>query len=180
VVVRLSDTRKGDMSFTEVEGDLFTLGLPAIAHGCNCRGSMGAGIARQFRSRFPEMYAQYADRCRAGRFAPGDVFVWDAGEVVVYNLATQLKPGADARLDAISVSVRAALADAAERRIRRLGVPRLGAGIGGLDWNDVADVLHAAAATSTVELVVVTWRPGGETVPALSPRRPRPAAGESQ
>jgi O-acetyl-ADP-ribose deacetylase (regulator of RNase III) len=27
------------------EGDLFASGLPAIAHGVNCRGVMGAGIA---------------------------------------------------------------------------------------------------------------------------------------
>jgi O-acetyl-ADP-ribose deacetylase (regulator of RNase III) len=151
------------MSFTEIDGDLLTSGLPAIGHGCNCRGSMGAGIARQFRNRFPDMYAAYADRCRAGTFKPGDVFVWATANVVVYNLATQLEPGRDARLDAIHNSVTAALADAAARRLPRLGVPRLGSGIGGLDWNDVAEVLHAAAVASPVELVVVTLRRGGGT-----------------
>ena len=36
------------------EGDLFAAeGIRAWAHGCNCAGSMGAGIAVEFKRRFP-------------------------------------------------------------------------------------------------------------------------------
>lgn len=30
-----------------------------FAHGCNCQGSMGAGIAKTFRSRYAEIYEEY-------------------------------------------------------------------------------------------------------------------------
>ena len=39
------------------EGDIFR--IPQIrnyAHGCNCAGAMGKGIALQFKDRFPQMY----------------------------------------------------------------------------------------------------------------------------
>jgi O-acetyl-ADP-ribose deacetylase (regulator of RNase III) len=114
------------------------LDLPALGHGCNCAGAMGAGIAVVFRKRYPAMYREYRRRCAAGEFRPGDVFVWEAPDVVVYNLATQPVPGPTARLDAIEASVRAALADAEVRELPRLGIPRIGAGLGGLDWDDVA------------------------------------------
>lgn len=52
-----------DMPVTEVVGDLFDIDLPAIGHGCNSRGSMGAGIAVQFRRRYPDMYREYKRRC---------------------------------------------------------------------------------------------------------------------
>jgi O-acetyl-ADP-ribose deacetylase (regulator of RNase III) len=39
----------------------------------------------------------------------------------------------------------------------RLGIPRIGAGLGGLEWTDVAEVLTRAADESAVELVVVTF-----------------------
>jgi O-acetyl-ADP-ribose deacetylase (regulator of RNase III) len=39
------------VTLTLVEGDLFDLQMPAIGHGCKCRGSMGAGIAVQFKRR---------------------------------------------------------------------------------------------------------------------------------
>ncbi|ABS05857.1 macro domain-containing protein [Kineococcus radiotolerans] len=144
------------MALKPVIGDLFDLGLPALGHGCNCVGSMRGGIAVEFRRRWPEMHAAYQALCAAGDLQPGEVFPWVAEDVVVYNLATQQQSGADARLDAVERSVRAALVDAETRRLGALGVPRLGAGIGGLVWAEVLDVLTAAVADSPVELVVVT------------------------
>lgn len=147
------------MSYTEVTGDLFELGLPAVGHGCNGRGGMGGGIAKDFRLRYPAMYEEYADRCARGAFPLGGFFRYEAPEFDVYNLGTQVQPGAHADLAAISTSVAAALTDVADRRLGRLGLPRIGAGIGGLAWDDVAQTLRALAADSPVELVVVR-KPG--------------------
>lgn len=139
-----------------VTGDLFELDLPALGHGCNCAGSMGAGIAKQFRQRFPEMYREYRQRCQRGAFTLGDIFVWQGDGLVIYNLATQPVPRPSATLDAIGTSIRAALTDADRRGLPRVGVPRIGAGLGGLAWPDVAAVLEAAAADHTADLVVVS------------------------
>jgi O-acetyl-ADP-ribose deacetylase (regulator of RNase III) len=113
------------MAFTMVTGDLFELGLPAVGHGRNCVGAMGAGIAVQFKRRFPAMYQEYRRRCQQGTFRLGDIFAWDQEPgLVVYNLATQSVPRPSATLQAIDTSVRAALADAQQRGLTRLGVPR--------------------------------------------------------
>jgi O-acetyl-ADP-ribose deacetylase (regulator of RNase III) len=131
------------VAFTLVTGDLFDLGLPAVGHGCNCAGAMGAGIAVEFKRRFPAMYQVYRRRCRQGSFRLGDIFVWDEEPgLVVYNLATQSVPRPSATLRAIDTSIRAALADAERRGLARLAVPRIGAGLGGLAWPDVEAVLR--------------------------------------
>jgi O-acetyl-ADP-ribose deacetylase (regulator of RNase III) len=57
-----------------VSGDLFAneFKAEAFAHGCNCQGSMGPGIAKGFRERYPEMYEEYRRRCKAKpRIQPG-------------------------------------------------------------------------------------------------------------
>jgi O-acetyl-ADP-ribose deacetylase (regulator of RNase III) len=145
------------MAFTVVTGDLFDLGLPAVGHGCNCAGAMGAGIAVEFKRRFPGMYQEYRRQCRQGSFRLGDVFVWDREpDLVVYNLATQPVPRPSATLTAIDTAVRTALGDAEKRGVARLGVPRIGAGLGGLVWSDVAQVLRRASEDSTVELIAVS------------------------
>jgi O-acetyl-ADP-ribose deacetylase (regulator of RNase III) len=63
-----------------VAGDLFANehGAQALAHGCNCIGSMGAGIAVGFRERYPDMYEEYRRRCKAQPhlFNPGDCLLW--------------------------------------------------------------------------------------------------------
>src|SRR5262249_47885477 len=77
-----------------VSGDLFANahGVEAFAHGCNCQGSMGAGIAKGFRERYPEMYEQYRGRCKAEprQFNLGDCWLWkQKGNPSVFNLGTQ-------------------------------------------------------------------------------------------
>lgn len=145
------------MTLEHVTGDLFDLGLPAFAHGCNCSGSMAGGIAASFRALDERMYREYARRCRDGTFQLGDVLPWELEDGrVVYNLATQQRPGRDARLGAIATSLAAMLLDAEGRGLDRVGVPRIGAGIGGLDWPSVEDVLAGAADGSTAGLIVVS------------------------
>jgi hypothetical protein len=64
------------MTIIFVSGDLFAdPSLDGLAHGCNCVGAMGAGIAMEFRRRYPEMYLQYKKHCDSGDFVPGTVFV---------------------------------------------------------------------------------------------------------
>lgn len=142
---------------THIAGDLFEVGLSALGHGCNCRGSMAGGIAAQFRHRYPVMHGEYQRRCRAGLFVLGDAWAWTAPDgMVVYGLATQDRPGRHADLAAVRSSVTAMLVDAERRGLVAVGVPRLGAGIGGLSWPVVERTLDEVVADSPVRLVVVT------------------------
>lgn len=144
-------------------GDLFDQpDLTALAQGVNCYGVMGSGIAPLFRRRDEAMYRDYRNQCVAGFLRPGDLHVWQhADGSWLYNLASQDRPGPDARLDAIEKSLTAAVAHAEEVDVPAIGMPRIGAGIGGLAWDDVRAVIEKVAATTTVRIVVVTL-PGQE------------------
>ncbi len=145
------------MTYTEVTGDLFGMDLPAIGHGVNCAGVMGAGIAVEFKRRWPVMYLEYKALCTDERLVPGDIFTWYAGHGVrVYNMATQQRPDGGARLHIIGKCVRAVLEHARQRDLPKVGIPRIGAGLGGLDWDDVRVVLRAVSRDASTELVVVS------------------------
>lgn len=145
------------MSFIEVEGDLFDLGLPAIGHGVNCRGCMGAGIAKVFRDKYPYMYHAYVNLCEQGEIRAGGIMAWKEPDVMIYNLASQIELGADATLWAVASSVRLALMNCTANRIPALGLPRIGCGIGGLNWPDVKSIMqNAAAQVPSVDLIAVT------------------------
>lgn len=141
------------MAIRVEKGDLFESGLPALAHGCNTQGAMGAGIATEFRRRWPDMYMEYQRRCRDGTFTLGDVFVWESTPIV-FNLGTQPRPGPSATIDAIRTATTAMLDIARKRGVDAIGLPRIGAGLGGLDWQDVRDALDTASRDSQVQLVV--------------------------
>lgn len=152
----------GRLSIEFRTGDLFNSGLPGIGHGCNCAGAMGKGIAVEFRRRWPDMYAEYKRRCTDGSFLPGDVFTWEATERVVFNLGTQRTWRTKAELPAIEQSVRTMLADAESRGLPAVGIPRIGAGLGGLNWPSVEQKLREVADESPVQLVVFEFRPPGQ------------------
>jgi O-acetyl-ADP-ribose deacetylase (regulator of RNase III) len=146
------------VSFTEVEGDIFEMNLPAIGHGCNCEGVMGAGIASDFKARWPKMYQEYRQYCLDEEPKPGDFYPYPTAEgVMIFNLFTQRYPGADARVEWIESAVSNAVAYCREEGIDVLGIPRIGCGIGGLKWADVKPALQSMMLSSNIELKVVNW-----------------------
>jgi O-acetyl-ADP-ribose deacetylase (regulator of RNase III) len=127
----------------ERTGDLFSSDCPAYGHGVNTMGSMGAGISVEFCRRWPDMFHEYQRLCEAGELQPGMVHVYRAPDRTIVNLATQrsYRRGA-ARLE----WVRAAAAEVAKLSLEGLALPRIGAGLGGLRWEDVRVVLEAELA----------------------------------
>ena len=129
------------------KGDIFNIpGVTSYAHGCNCAGAMGKGIALQFKDKFPEMYAEYKAMCTAGAYNPGDVFDYCYGEGHIYNLGTQTTWRTKARLEYIEEAVTKMLELASQENVDKIALPAIGAGLGGLRWDDVKIVLDRASA----------------------------------
>lgn len=150
----------GDL--VEVTGDMFAGADDAIGHGCNIDGVMGAGVAKIVRRQWPELYTGYRWRCLHGKFPTGGFWAYEAEATgtqpgrVVYNLASQDRPGRHASLRWVEESMRHALRDAEKRGVVTFGIPRIGCGIGGLNWDDVRPVLACMAENTTVTLTVYT------------------------
>jgi len=142
-----------------VKGDLFAYpGLTAIAHGCNCAGRMARGIAVEFKNRFPIMYKEYRKLCDDRQLNIGDVFTWQASSktsIVVFNLMTQKTWMTTAELPAVEKALRGAICQAKSMGIEKIGLPRIGAGLGKLPWDDVKKILVQVGSETSIELVVI-------------------------
>jgi len=131
-----------------VSGDLFAnrFQAKALAHGCNCQGSMGAGIATGFRDRYPEMFVEYRHRCKAvpRQFNLGDAWLWKAADRPwVFNLGTQEGIWrARASYDAIEAALTSMRAQADGEDVASIAVPRIGTGYGGLSWRKVRAIVE--------------------------------------
>lgn len=149
----------------ELEADLFTSTAPALGHGVNTHGVMGAGIAVVVRASFPGLFERYVEECSSGRLTPGKVHVfvpphdWPTPQRAVFNMATQDRPGPYATLLWVRQAAGAALALADSYGFDRVAIPRIGCGIGGLRWNAVRTVLADVERRHSAHFEVFDWKP---------------------
>lgn len=144
---------------THVKGDLFAANERAIAHGCNCHGVMGAGVAKIVREKYHTAFLYYRQAVSQGWFYPGVAqpcrVDHDNGEVTtVYNLATQNAPGANAKYHFVEQAMRNMKEHMFFVGNKRIAMPKIGAGIGGLDWNRVETIIDGVFARDTFDVVV--------------------------
>lgn len=135
------------------EGDLFDAPNKAIGHGVNLQGVMGAGIAVSFCNRYPEMMPSYEQWCANPNTKPGDILPYNAkdGKTIV-NWGTQRFPGRDATYGALATAATRTAGALHNADISSIAIPRIGCGIGGLDYD---------AVTIIIGLVEHTFRVGG-------------------
>jgi O-acetyl-ADP-ribose deacetylase (regulator of RNase III) len=138
--------------------DIFTLDVDAFAHGCNCMGLMGAGIALQFRLRYPDMYLGYKQFCKNldyDKIMGGMVYTWFGKDVTIFNLMTQHQPGRHAKLQYVEESFKnmfyAIKIMPDDKRIKSLAIPAIGCGIGGLQWDEVFETIIQTADKAEID-----------------------------
>lgn len=144
------------MAVLFLAGDMFTGAQGfSLAHGCNCAGAMGKGIAVQFKRRYPSMYMAYKSECLTGQLVPGGVFPWqtESGDWV-YNLGTQKHWRTKARLPDIVASTQAMVQHAEQHGVKAIRMPAVGAGLGGLPWDSVRESLVAGFQDAELDLLV--------------------------
>lgn len=127
-------------------GNIFNLqDIPNYAHGCNCAGAMGKGIALQFKEKFPKMYTEYKKLCKEGLFSLGDIYTYNYGNGTVFNLGTQFSWKTKADINAVKSSLIKMLSYAYQNDIFKIALPKIGAGLGGLNWEDVKFLIEKVA-----------------------------------
>lgn len=151
-------------------GDVLKVDRGIIVHGCNNEGVMGAGIALQIRNKFPETFRIYRDECMLA-MAEGrksemlGTFTWSRinDDKVIVNLITQTlgRPGRNLSYDALfngfqSIST-LMLQRYSEEHLKTIPLlfPKIGAGLGGGDWDIISTLIDEAVDQKIMKICYV-------------------------
>jgi O-acetyl-ADP-ribose deacetylase (regulator of RNase III) len=121
---------------------IFDSSAEILVNPVNCVGVMGAGLAKEYKLRYPEMFNHYARSCRSGRLRIGSLHVWEdehTGKIIV-NLPTKHDWRQDSTIEIVEHGLNALLNSPLLKR-HTISLPALGCGLGGLSWQDVQPVL---------------------------------------
>lgn len=155
------------MSYKEVDGDLVKLALEGkfdvVAHGCNCQCTMGAGIAPQMAKAFGVDKYQMEQPKYKGNMNKLGTIEWRAhnpngNNIIVVNAYTQFNYGRNhadgdkkpVDYDAITMVMRKMNH---VFKGKHIGLPRLGAGLAGGDWNIIKGIIQKELKDCNVTII---------------------------
>ena len=116
-----------------------------LVNPVNCVGVMGAGLAREFKNRFPQMFEAYKADCDAGLLTTGVVRPYWGMEKNIICVATKDDWREPSRLGWVDLCL-VGLANMAPIW-GSIALPQLGCGHGGLRWPDVRPLVEDRLAT---------------------------------
>jgi O-acetyl-ADP-ribose deacetylase (regulator of RNase III) len=152
-----------------IKGNLIDLAeagmFDVIIHGCNCFHTMGAGIAKEITTRYPDAYlvdrlhTKKGDRSKLGGYTYTTVTTPNESQFTIINAYTQYyygrpKKGKGPLADYIAIdSVFKMIAES--YKDLRIGYPKIGAGLAGGDWNIIQNIINLALSGCDHKLVVL-------------------------
>lgn len=130
-----------------VTGDFFDYEADIRINTVNCVGVMGAGVALEFKKRYPKMFKAYVDVCKNNKIEPGVPFLWEEYDLfstcIIINLPTKIHwkdPSEYIYIEKDLIWLRDYLKDKKSNVVVTL--PALGCGHGGLNWNIVKERIN--------------------------------------
>lgn len=122
----------------EIIVDITKVRVGVVAHGVNCQGVMGSGVAKAIRDEWPQVYRGFVNT-PTGRGMLGKVdYCMIHENLIVANCYTQEYFGRDGRRYASLSAIEHCLVDLlafCSHYGYVLYMPRIGCGLGGLDWD---------------------------------------------
>ncbi len=147
-------------------GNILESKAQALINTVNCVGIMGKGIALEFKKMFPDMFDDYAKRCKTRQVKLGQPYLYRRlMPPWIINFPTKDHWRSVARLEDIEQGMRYLLAHYKEWGIISLAVPPLGCGEGQLEWRIVGPTMYRYLKQMDipVELYAPFGTPGVET-----------------
>jgi len=133
----------------ELSGDILLSGAKAVAHGIAPNDDFHQGLALQLRERMPALYKDFRHYCQTQHPKPGSLWTWMSSDGrYIVNLFTQdgaydhgSKPG-HATLSHVNHVLHALRSFAQKEKLGSLALPRLACGVGGLNWDEVKQLIE--------------------------------------
>lgn len=131
-----------------IKEDIFKTDCIIIAHGCNCLGAYGAGIAKLMADKFPQSKFEYVNKFKTSGWKLGEVQFVKSNNKIIANCATQHNYGGGAKYGKVYVDY-AAIQTVMEKLYKystehnlTIAIPKIGAGLAGGNWTKIESIIN--------------------------------------
>ncbi len=126
------------------KGTVFNAPVKTYVNTVNCVGVMGAGIALEFKLRYPEMYEGYIKRCNKGEMTIGRPYIYEhSKDIWIMNFPTKNHWKYPSKIEWIEKGLNYFVKNYKKRNIESIAFPKLGTDNGKLDWKKVKIIMES-------------------------------------
>lgn len=124
------------------EGTVFNSNAKTLVNTVNCFGVMGAGIALEFKLRYPDMFKKYQEMCISGEYKVGRPRLHKLKEIQILNFPTKNHWRAPSKIEWIEEGLKYFSLNYKKANIDSIAFPKLGTNNGGLNWDKVKCIME--------------------------------------
>jgi O-acetyl-ADP-ribose deacetylase (regulator of RNase III) len=142
-----------------VQGNLLEADVEALVNTVNTVGVMGKGVALMFKEAFPANFELYEDACARKLVRVGEMFVTERHDLYgpkwIVNFPTKAHWRFPSQMQWVADGLDDLKRVVAQHHIRSIAIPPLGAGNGGLVWDEVRSlIVEKLSELSGVDILV--------------------------
>lgn len=143
-----------------VYGNIFDQDVDALVNPVNTVGVMGAGLAKQFKIQYPDMFNWYKEECKNDQFNIGEILYYFSSEDKkwIINFPTKKHWKDQSTLEYIEEGLKGLCKDLVFEKavkINSIAIPALGCGLGGLNWNNVKNLIYEYLSNVNFDVIIV-------------------------
>ncbi len=131
------------MAIKVLDADIFSSTCQTLVNTINCVGVMGAGLALEFKRRYPEMYREYRVLCRSGGMKIGTLWIYRTKDRWVLNFPTKLHWRGKSKEEYLRAGLKTFMDIYSAEGIESIAFPLLGAGLGGLNPGRSQEIMES-------------------------------------
>ena len=137
-----------------VKGDIFNSQMETIVNPVNCVGVMGKGLALEYKRRYPALFLSYKSACARKLIIPGRVYVSRQRDKKVLLFPTKDHWKDPSKYEYIDSGLSYFAKNYKDLNIQSCAFPRIGCGLGGLDWEKVKVLIEKHLGDLDIEIEV--------------------------
>lgn len=144
---------------TVLTGNIFTTACNTIVNTVNCVGVMGAGIAYEYRLRYPEMYEKYQKLCKENLLQIGSLWIYKAENKSILNFPTKNDWKQPSKIEYLEKGLQKFVDTYKEKEITSIAFPLLGASHGGLTQEQSLSTMKKYLTQCDIEIEIWHFDP---------------------
>ncbi len=148
------------------KGNIFTTQCQTIVNTVNCVGVMGAGIAYEFKLRYPEMFNKYKNFCNDGSINIGNLWIYtldsnqrNFGYTKILNFPTKNHWKYPTKKEYLEKGLKKFIDTYISKDIESIAFPLLGANKGGMNEEDSIRIMKEYLSKCDIPIEIWYFNP---------------------